>query len=113
MSAVPARDVTVAFGAVRVFDRLSLDVEQGEFLVLLGPSGCWQVDAAHAIGGLLEVETGQIWIGFRNVTWEEPKDRGIAGVFQLYEGGGSQGAWTPVDATRRTQPWNSKDRLPS
>ena len=33
---------------------------------------------------LLEVETGQVWIGGRNVTWEEPKDRGIAMVFQSY-----------------------------
>jgi multiple sugar transport system ATP-binding protein len=38
----------------------------------------------NAIAGLLEVETGQVWIGERNVTWEEPKDRGIAMVFQSY-----------------------------
>ena len=69
MSAVSVRDVTVAFGAVRVFDRLSLDVVQGEFLVLLGPSGCGKSTLLNAIAGLLEVETGQIWIGDRNVTW--------------------------------------------
>ena len=84
MSAVSVRDVTVAFGAVRVFDGLSLDVEQGELLVLLGPSGCGKSTLLNAIAGLLEVETGQIWIGDRNVTWEEPKDRGIAMVFQSY-----------------------------
>jgi ABC-type sugar transport system ATPase subunit len=61
MSAVSVRDVTVAFGAVRVFDRLSLDVEQGEFLVLLGPSGCGKSTLLNAIAGLLEVETGEIW----------------------------------------------------
>jgi multiple sugar transport system ATP-binding protein len=38
----------------------------------------------NAIAGLLEVDQGQIWIGDRNVTWEEPKDRGIAMVFQSY-----------------------------
>ena len=84
MSAVSVRDVTVAFEAVRVFDGLSIDVEQGEFLVLLGPSGCGKSTLLNAIAGLLEVETGQIWIGDRNVTWEEPKDRGIAMVFQSY-----------------------------
>ena len=84
MSAVSVRDVTVAFGAVRVFDGLSIDVEQGELLVLLGPSGCGKSTLLNAIAGLLEVETGQIWIGARNVTWEEPKDRGIAMVFQSY-----------------------------
>jgi multiple sugar transport system ATP-binding protein len=84
MSTVSVRDVTVAFESVRVFDRLSLDVEQGELLVLLGPSGCGKSTLLNAIAGLLEVETGQIWIGDRNVTWDEPKDRGIAMVFQSY-----------------------------
>jgi multiple sugar transport system ATP-binding protein len=84
MSAVSVRDVTVAFGTVRVFDGLSIDVEQGEFLVLLGPSGCGKSTLLNAIAGLLEIETGQVWIGDRNVTWEEPKDRGIAMVFQSY-----------------------------
>jgi multiple sugar transport system ATP-binding protein len=69
---------------VRVFDRLQLEVERGEFLVLLGPSGCGKSTLLNAIAGLLEVETGQIWIDGKNVTWEEPKDRGIAMVFQSY-----------------------------
>jgi multiple sugar transport system ATP-binding protein len=84
MTAVSVRDVTVAFESLRVFDRLSLEVERGEFLVLLGPSGCGKSTLLNAIAGLLEVDTGQIWIGERNVTWEEPKDRGIAMVFQSY-----------------------------
>jgi multiple sugar transport system ATP-binding protein len=84
MGAVSVRDVTVAFEAVRVFDRLQLEVERGEFLVLLGPSGCGKSTLLNAIAGLLEVETGQIWIDGKNVTWEEPKDRGIAMVFQSY-----------------------------
>jgi multiple sugar transport system ATP-binding protein len=84
MGAVSVREVSIAFGAVHVFDRLSLEIEEGEFLVLLGPSGCGKSTLLNAIAGLLEVEDGQIWIGGRNVTWEEPKDRGIAMVFQSY-----------------------------
>jgi multiple sugar transport system ATP-binding protein len=84
MSAVSVREVSVAFESVRVFDGLDLDVEQGEFIVLLGPSGCGKSTLLNAIAGLLEVGSGQIWIGDRNVTWEEPKDRGIAMVFQSY-----------------------------
>ena len=84
MAAVSVRDVAVAFESVRVFDGLSLDIAQGEFIVLLGPSGCGKSTLLNAIAGLLEVATGQIWIGERNVTWEEPKDRGIAMVFQSY-----------------------------
>ncbi|MFZ1425374.1 MAG: ABC transporter ATP-binding protein [Geminicoccaceae bacterium] len=84
MAAVSVRDVAVAFESVRVFDGLSLDIEEGEFIVLLGPSGCGKSTLLNAVAGLLDVATGQIWIGDRNVTWEEPKDRGIAMVFQSY-----------------------------
>jgi multiple sugar transport system ATP-binding protein len=84
MAAVSIRDVSVAFGNVRVFAGLSLDIEPGEFIVLLGPSGCGKSTLLNAVAGLLEVAEGQIWIGGRNVTWEEPKDRGIAMVFQSY-----------------------------
>src|SRR3954452_24308838 len=84
MAGVSVRDVTVAFESVRVFDGLSLDIEQGEFVVLLGPSGCGKSTLLNAIAGLLDVASGQIWIGGRNVTWEEPKDRRIAMVFQSY-----------------------------
>ncbi|APF37552.1 ABC transporter ATP-binding protein [Chelatococcus daeguensis] len=84
MSAVSIRDVSVAFEAVRVFDGLSLDIEEGEFVVLLGPSGCGKSTLLNAVAGLIDVADGQIFIGGRNVTWEEPKDRGIAMVFQSY-----------------------------
>jgi len=84
MAEVSVRDVTVAFGSVRVFGGLDLDVSSGEFIVLLGPSGCGKSTLLNAVAGLLEVDSGQIWIGEKNVTWEEPKDRGIAMVFQSY-----------------------------
>jgi multiple sugar transport system ATP-binding protein len=84
MSTVSVRDVTVAFEAVQVFDGLSLDINEGEFIVLLGPSGCGKSTLLNAIAGLLDVADGQIWINGKNVTWEEPKDRGIAMVFQSY-----------------------------
>src|SRR5918997_4497733 len=84
MAAVSVRDVSVAFESVRVFDSLSLDIEQGEFIVLLGPSGCGKSTLLNAVAGLLDVAEGQIWIDGKNVTWEEPKDRGIAMVFQSY-----------------------------
>ncbi|MBQ0823561.1 sn-glycerol-3-phosphate ABC transporter ATP-binding protein UgpC [Microvirga sp. HBU67558] len=84
MSTVSVRDVTVAFESVQVFDGLSLDIDEGEFIVLLGPSGCGKSTLLNAIAGLLDVAEGQIWINGKNVTWEEPKDRGIAMVFQSY-----------------------------
>ena len=83
-SNVSLRGVEVAYGPVRVLDRLDLEVAQSEFLVLLGPSGCGKSTLLNAVAGLAEVDAGEIWIGGRNVTWEEPKDRGIAMVFQSY-----------------------------
>ena len=61
-----------------------MDIEKGEFIVLLGPSGCGKSTLLNAIAGLLDIKDGQIWIDGRNVTWDEPKDRGIGMVFQSY-----------------------------
>ncbi len=84
MSNVSLRGVEIAYGPVKVLDRLDLEIGNGEFFVLLGPSGCGKSTLLNAIAGLTEVAAGDISIGGRNVTWEEPKDRGIAMVFQSY-----------------------------
>ena len=84
MTSVSVRDVSLNFGSIEVLKTLNLDVEQGEFLVLLGPSGCGKSTLLNCIAGLLDVTGGQIFINGRNVTWEEPKDRGIGMVFQSY-----------------------------
>ncbi len=83
-SSVSIRDLSLSFGSVQVLEHLNLDVEQGEFLVLLGPSGCGKSTLLNCIAGLLDISGGQIFISGRNVTWEEPKDRGIGMVFQSY-----------------------------
>ena len=84
MGAVSVRDVAVGFGDVGIFKNLSMEIEKGEFIVLLGPSGCGKSTLLNAIAGLLDVKAGQIWIDGKNVTWSEPKDRGIGMVFQSY-----------------------------
>ncbi|NDV86720.1 sn-glycerol-3-phosphate ABC transporter ATP-binding protein UgpC [Aurantimonas aggregata] len=81
---VSVKDLRIAFGAHPVIDQLDLDIGRGEFLVLLGPSGCGKSTLLNAIAGLLDVADGEIWISGRNVTWAEPKDRGIGMVFQSY-----------------------------
>ncbi len=83
-SQISLRGIEISYGSFQVLERLDLEVAQSEFLVLLGPSGCGKSTLLNAIAGLTEVDDGQIWIGGRNVTWEEPKDRGIAMVFQSY-----------------------------
>ena len=84
---------TVTFqGATRVYpgstkpalDHLDLEVNDGEFLVLVGPSGCGKSTCLRMLAGLEEVNDGRIFIGERDVTTLAPKDRDIAMVFQSY-----------------------------
>ncbi|MBL8576934.1 MAG: sn-glycerol-3-phosphate ABC transporter ATP-binding protein UgpC [Mesorhizobium sp.] len=84
MPSVAIKNLSLNFGAVPVLKDLDLDIKEGEFLVLLGPSGCGKSTLLNCIAGLLDVSDGQIFIKGKNVTWEEPKDRGIGMVFQSY-----------------------------
>lgn len=63
---------------------LSLDIKDGEFLVLVGPSGCGKSTTLRMLAGLEEVNKGSIYIGDKDVTTMQPKDRDIAMVFQNY-----------------------------
>jgi multiple sugar transport system ATP-binding protein len=81
---VSVRGLALSYGAVQVLKALDLDIADGEFLVLLGPSGCGKSTLLNCIAGLLEPSHGSVFIKGKNVTWEEPKDRGIGMVFQSY-----------------------------
>ena len=72
------------FGDVRVVQQLDLDVQRGEFVVLLGESGCGKSTTLRMIAGLEEVSEGRIFIGGKDVTLAAPKARDIAMVFQNY-----------------------------
>src|SRR4051812_5163282 len=65
-------------------DALQLQVDDGEFLVLVGPSGCGKSTSLRMVAGLEEVSGGAIYIGDRDVTTVAPKDRDVAMVFQSY-----------------------------
>jgi multiple sugar transport system ATP-binding protein len=84
MSSVSIRNLQISFGALNVLETLNLQINEGEFIVLLGPSGCGKSTLLNAIAGLLDISEGQIWIGGKNVTWAEPHERGIGMVFQSY-----------------------------
>jgi multiple sugar transport system ATP-binding protein len=65
-------------------DHLDLEVEDGEFMVLVGPSGCGKSTSLRMLAGLEEVTSGRILIGDQDVTDLPPKERDIAMVFQNY-----------------------------
>jgi multiple sugar transport system ATP-binding protein len=65
-------------------DDLNLEIEDGEFMVLVGPSGCGKSTSLRMLAGLEEVTEGRILIGDRDITHVPPKDRDIAMVFQNY-----------------------------
>jgi len=65
-------------------DGLDLQVQDGELMVLVGPSGSGKSTALRMLAGLEEVDAGTIWIGGRDVTDEQAKDRDVAMVFQNY-----------------------------
>ena len=77
-------DLDLHFGDIKVLQKLNLEINQGEFLVLLGSSGCGKSTLLNCIAGLLDISAGQIFIGDKNVTWSEPSERGIGMVFQSY-----------------------------
>jgi multiple sugar transport system ATP-binding protein len=63
---------------------IDLEINDGEFMVLVGPSGCGKSTTLRMLAGLEEVNDGRIYIGDRDVTKVPPKDRDIAMVFQNY-----------------------------
>ena len=71
-------------GKTQVIKPLTLDVADGEFIVMVGPSGCGKSTLLRMVAGLERVSGGDIWIDNKRVTEMEPKDRGIAMVFQNY-----------------------------
>jgi multiple sugar transport system ATP-binding protein len=84
MASVEIRDVRKAFGSTAVLHGVSVDIEDGEFVVLVGPSGCGKSTLLRMLAGLENITGGEISIGGRVVNKVPPKDRDIAMVFQNY-----------------------------
>ena len=84
MANVRLCDIDKTFNKNKVLSGLNLEVPDGSFMVMVGPSGCGKSTALRCIAGLEEVTSGSIYIGDRDVTHMEPKDRNIAMVFQNY-----------------------------
>jgi sn-glycerol 3-phosphate transport system ATP-binding protein len=84
MAEVSLRDVRKKYGDLEVIHGVSMDIQDGEFVVIVGPSGCGKSTLLRMVAGLEPITAGEIVIGGRVVNELEPKDRDIAMVFQNY-----------------------------
>ena len=84
MATVKLRDVRKSFGSVDVIKGVTVDMEDGEFVILVGPSGCGKSTLLRMIAGLEDVTSGDVAIDNRRINHVSPKDRDIAMVFQNY-----------------------------
>jgi multiple sugar transport system ATP-binding protein len=76
--------VVKLYGEVVAVDHVSMTIRDGEFVALVGPSGCGKTTTLNLVAGLIELTSGDIIVGGRNVSNLDPKDRDIAMVFQNY-----------------------------
>lgn len=84
MATVTLKSLEKLFNNQRILSNINLKISDGEFIVILGPSGCGKSTLLRLVAGLEAVSKGEIFIGEKNVTNIEPKDRKIAMVFQNY-----------------------------
>jgi multiple sugar transport system ATP-binding protein len=84
MAKVKLDQVTKDFGKVRAVDHLTLDIPDGEFLVLLGPSGAGKTTTLKLIAGVETINTGVLTIGDRIMNALEPQKRNVAMAFESY-----------------------------
>jgi multiple sugar transport system ATP-binding protein len=84
MAAIQISALCKNFGDAAVLRSIDLEVDDGEFVVLVGPSGCGKSTLLRTIAGLEAITSGEIRIGGRLVNDLPPKDRDVAMVFQSY-----------------------------
>ena len=84
MATVSLRNIRKSFGAVEVIKGVDIDIEDGEFVVIVGPSGCGKSTLLRMIAGLEDITSGTLTIDGQTVNDLEPSKRGIAMVFQTY-----------------------------
>lgn len=84
MADVKVVNVTKKYGKVYALDNVSLTIKDKEYFSLLGPSGCGKTTLLRLIAGLIDPDSGEIYIGDRRVDKDPPEDREIGFVFQTF-----------------------------
>jgi multiple sugar transport system ATP-binding protein len=84
MGALTLRNVRKSYASQEILKGINIDIEEGEFLILVGPSGCGKSTLLSMIAGLESITAGEVFIDGKPVNHLSPKDRDIAMVFQSY-----------------------------
>ncbi|MCV7173616.1 MULTISPECIES: ABC transporter ATP-binding protein [Mycolicibacterium] len=84
MATVSVVDLHKSFGKTHAVNGISVDIEDGEFFVILGPSGAGKTTTLKSIAGLVDIDGGSVAIGGRDVTRVEPYHRNVAMAFESY-----------------------------
>lgn len=81
---IELRDITVEFDGERVLDRLNLSIGDGEFVTLLGSSGCGKTTTLRVIAGFIQPQSGEVFFDGKSVAGLPPYKRPVNTIFQRY-----------------------------
>jgi ABC-type Fe3+/spermidine/putrescine transport system ATPase subunit len=101
-------NVTKKYGKLYALDNVSITIRDQEYFSLLGPSGCGKTTLLRVIAGLIEPDSGEIYIGDRRVDKLPPEDRDIGFVFQTFALFPHMTAWSNVLYGPKVKNYNAK-----
>jgi ABC-type Fe3+/spermidine/putrescine transport system ATPase subunit len=102
-------NLTKKFGKIVALDNITLEVRDKEYFALLGPSGCGKTTLLRLIAGLIEPDSGEIYIGDKRVDNVPPEDREIGFVFQTFALFPHMTAWENVNYGPRVKNFDLKE----
>jgi len=102
-------NLTKKFGKIVALDNITLEVRDKEYFALLGPSGCGKTTLLRLIAGLIEPDSGEIYIGNKRVDDVPPEDREIGFVFQTFALFPHMTAWENVNYGPRVKNFDLKE----
>jgi ABC-type Fe3+/spermidine/putrescine transport system ATPase subunit len=106
---IRVKNLTKKFGKVTALENINLVIRDQEYFSLLGPSGCGKTTLLRLIAGLIEPDSGEIWIGDRRVDKVPPEDREIGFVFQTFALFPHMSVWDNVLYGPKVKNFNMKE----